>query len=134
MGVQHLFHQGGGQLAVGSGDGADLVAHGLDGAGLMDADVAGLRGDDRLVGPQQGGDDQGVGLGAAHGEVDLRGGGGEPRPDHIGGLLAAAVQAIAVELGRAGVSQGLQDPGMGGLAVIVRKTVHEIRPRFQDVL
>ena len=49
---QDRLHQGGGQLAVGRIDGADLVAGGLNSAGLMGIDVGGMGADDRLIGLQ----------------------------------------------------------------------------------
>src|SRR5699024_1342256 len=72
VGPEHGLHQFRRQLAVGGAGRADLVAGGLDGAGFVDVDVAGVGGNGRLIGPQVGGDGDEVYLGAAHQEVDVR--------------------------------------------------------------
>src|SRR5699024_6815412 len=80
LGLDHVLvgmgcHRGadgvGGQFAVHGGAGNALVAGGLDGAGLVDADVAAGGGDGRLIGTQEGRNGGGVGLGAAHQQVDV---------------------------------------------------------------
>ena len=100
---QNGLHQSGSQLAVGRIDVADLVARGLDGAGLMGVDVAGVGGDDRLVGLQKRVDDHQIGLGAAHQKVDVGVRGLAQAADQIGGGLAAGVHAVAAGLLRIGV-------------------------------
>ena len=124
VGAEDLLHQGGGQFAVGGGNGADLVAGGLDGSGLVGVDVGGGGGDDRLEGAEGGVDHQQVGLGAAHGKVDVGVGCGAQGADQLRRLLTMAVQAVAAVLLQTGLRQCLQDAGMGGLAVIVGKAVH----------
>ena len=56
MGNTPLLKLGCGDLAVGAGQGKNLVAGGLHGAGLMDMDMAAFRAENPLMGPQSGGD------------------------------------------------------------------------------
>ena len=125
MDGQHALHHFRRHLSVRGVGGADLVAGGLDGAGLMAVDMAGVGGDHCLVGGQQRGDDRQVGLGAADQEVNVCLGSGADRPDQVTGLLTDGVHAVAAGLGEIGVHQRLQDPGMCALAVIVAEAVHE---------
>ena len=67
MDGQHALHHFRRHLSVRGVGGADLVAGGFDGAGLVAVDVAGVGGDHRLIGGQQRRDDRQVGLGAAQG-------------------------------------------------------------------
>ena len=71
VGLVDPAHVLGGECSVLAGHRQHLVAGGLDGPALVDVDVAADGGDDPLMGPQGGGDDRGVGLGAAHQEVDV---------------------------------------------------------------
>ena len=65
------LHQGRSELAILSADGADLVAGGLDGTGLVGVYMTGMDGNHRLIGGQERGDGHQVGLGAAHEEMDI---------------------------------------------------------------
>ena len=78
-----------------TGKGQDLVAVVLDGPGFVDADVAFHRGQDSLVGLQQGGDDRGVGLGAAGQEEDFRFRGFTGLPDAVPGRFGNRIRAVA---------------------------------------
>ena len=60
-----------------------LMASVFHSAGFVHGDVAGLCRDDSLEGAQQGGDDSGIGLGAAGEKEDIGPGGGAGFPDHI---------------------------------------------------
>ena len=133
VGGQHRLHHGGGQLAVRGLHGADLVARGLDGPGLMEADVGCGGGDDRLVGPEERGDGQKVCLGAAGEEVDVRLRGLADPADGLPGGLAQGVQGVAAGLGEIGVHQALEDFRVGSLAVVVAEAVHGTVPLFQKV-
>src|SRR5699024_4696832 len=117
-------HGCGGQLAVCGGTGDAFVAGGLDGAGLVDADVGAGGGDHRFIGPQEGGDGGGVGLGAAHQDVD--GGvrpadGGLDQPAGPGRVGVGGIAGVALGVGG---GHGLQDGGVAALAVIVGETDH----------
>ena len=127
---QNGLDQGRGQLAVRALHGADLVSGGLDGAGLMGADVAGLGGDHRLIGLQKRVDGDEVHLRPAHQEVNRRIRRGAEAADGIRRGLAAGIHAVAHGLPEVGVRQGLEDLGMGALAVIVSETVHCDLPPF----
>ena len=131
--LDHRVHQGGGELAVGREDGADLVAGGLDGAGLVDVDVAGVGGDDGLIGGQQRVQHHRVGLGAAHQEVDVGLWAGAEGADQLGGVLAEGVQTVAAGLGEVGPGQSLQHLGMASLRIVVVKINHHLSSRT-DIL
>ena len=108
------------------------MAGGLDGAGLMDVDVAGMGGDHRLVGPQHGGDGHKIDLGTAHQEMNIRRRRGAQAPDGVRSGGAAGVQTVAHGLGEIGVGEGFQDSGVRPLAVIVAKAVHVVLPRSPE--
>lgn len=106
------------------------MASRLNGTGFVDVDVSSVDGNDRLIGPQEGGDDQQVGLGAAHGEVDVGVRCLAQAADQLGGGMAAGVHAVAYGLFQIGDGQGLEDLGMGALTVIIAKTIHKNFPHF----
>ena len=118
------LHQSGGELAVFGADGADLVAGGLDGAGLMGVHMAGMDGDHRLIGGQERRDGHQVGLGAAHQEMDVGVRRVAELADQVRRLLAVVIHAIAAGLLQVGIRQGLEYLGMGTFAVIVAEAVH----------
>ena len=125
MDGQHALHHFRRHLSVRGVGGADLVAGGLDGAGLMAVDMAGVGGDHCLVGGQQRGDDRHVRLGAAHQKMNGGVGGSAEGANQCPGFVADGINAVAAGLGEIGVHQRLQDPGMCALAVIVAEAVHE---------
>ena len=128
MGGYGGLQQSRGQFAVGGGHGDALVAGGLNGPGLVDADVAGGGGDHRLVGPQKGSDGGEVGLGASHQKMHRRTGGGAEGADDVGGPGGVGVGAVAeVALGVGG-GNGLQNGRMGGFGIVVGKAVHRRSP------
>ena len=100
------------------------MAGGLDGAGLVAVDMAGVGGDHRLVGLEQGSDDRQVGLGAANQKVDVRFRRIAEGPDQVTGLLADGVQAVAAGLDKVGIRQRLKDLGMGAFTVVIAEAVH----------
>ena len=121
---QDEFYEFRGHLAVRAADSADLMAGGLDGAGLVGIHVAGVGGDDRLVGSKERGNGHKVCLGAAHHEVDVCVRGAAQLTDEVGSLFTVVVKAVAAGLLQIGVHQGLHDLGVGAFAVIVAETVH----------
>ena len=118
------LHQSRGELAVLCADGADFVAGGLDGAGLVGVHMAGMDGNHRLIGGQERGDGHQVGLGAAHQKMDV----GVRRiaelADQVRRLLAVVIHAIAAGLFQVGIRQSLEYLGMCALAVIIAEAVH----------
>ena len=91
-----------------------------------------IGGDDRLVGPQEGGDGQKVCLGAAGEKVDVRLRSGADPADGLPGVVAHGVQGVAAGLLQIGVHQALEDFGVGALAVVVAEAVHGMVPHFQN--
>ena len=114
----------GGQLAVDGGAGDALVAGGFDGAGLVDADVAAGGSHRGLIGPQEGGDGGGVGLGAAHQQVDVGIGAADGLADQLVGVGRVGIVGIAEVAFGIGSSHGFQDGRMAAFAVIVGETDH----------
>ena len=123
--VPHLLC---GDLAVGGGQGDDLVACGLDGPGLMAVDVAADGGQHALPWPQDGGDDGGVGLGAAHQEVDVGLRGAAGGFDLLPRGLAVLVLAVAHGLDHVGLGQPDHDRGMRALQIITVEIDHCTSP------
>ena len=119
---QYGFHHGRRYLAVRRIGGADLVAGGLNGAGLVAVDVAGMGGDHRFIGLKQGGDDRQVGLGTAYQKVNLRLRGGAESPNQVPGFLADGIQTVAAGLDQIGVRQCLKDGDMETLKTLVPET------------
>ena len=74
------------------------MAAGLDGARLMDVDVPGLGTQRPLVGPQDGGNHGGVGLGPPHQEFHRRLRGPAGLADQVSGVVTVGVHAIARRL------------------------------------
>ena len=131
---QNGFDQSRGQLAVGTLRDTDLVAGGLDGPGLVGADVAGLGGDHRLIGLQECVDGHQIHLGPAHQKVDGRVRGRAEAADRVRRGPAVRVQAVAHSLDGVGIRQVLEDFEVGAFAVIVPKTVHCVFPPFSIVI
>ena len=125
--VRHLL---GRDLAVVGGQGDDLVAGGLDGAGLVAVDVAADGGQNALPGAEDGGNDRGVGLGAAHQEVDIglrRLAGG---PDLLPGGVAVLVLAVAHGLHHIRFVQLCHQGGVGTLQIIAVEIDHRSQAPF----
>ena len=116
---------GGGQLAVFGRAGDALVAGGFHRAGLMDADVAARRGDDRLIRAQEGRDGGGVGLGAPHQEMDVGVRPADGRLDQRPGPGRVGVGGVAGVALAVGGGDGRQDGGVGPLAVVVGEADHD---------
>ena len=93
--------------------------------------MAGGRGQHALPALQHGGNDDGVGLGAAgdEGYVGVRAGAGGA--DLLPRTGAVGVGAVAGHLFKVGLGQLLQDGGMGTLAVVIFKVQHKNAPIFQ---
>ena len=119
--VLHLLRS---DLAVGGGQGDDLMARGLDGTGLMAVDVTADGGNHALPGPQDGGDDGGVGLGAAHQKmhVGLRGLAGGL--DLLTRRLTVLVLAVAHSLDHICLVELLHHIGMGTLQIVAVEIDH----------
>ena len=127
MGKDIPLHLGCGDLSVGAGQGKNLVAGGLHGAGLMDMNMAAFGAENPLMRPQSGGDHRQISLGAANQKVN-------------GGIAAAgslnffrrpgAVQILAVagSLLQIGGCKSLQHLLVAALAVVIVKENHSNPP------
>ena len=115
---------GRGDLAGGGGQRQAFVAGGLNGAGLVHMDVAGLGAQDALPGFQRGGNHRQVGLGGPHKKMYGGIGGVAQRADLVGGCGAILVLPVAGGLLQVGLLQQIQDRLGGTLAVITLKTNH----------
>ena len=96
----------------------------FDGAGLVDADVAALGGNNCLIGPQEGGDGGGVHLGAPHQEVDGGLRRGAQTADGVRRHLTAGVAAIARAAYVVYLGQSLPYRRMGPGTVIIAEVDH----------
>ena len=105
-----------------------LVAAGLDGSCLVDVDVSRLCAQGSLVGPQDGGDHGGVGLGTAHQKFHRRIRGLAGLADKFPGVIAVGVHTVARRLLQIGLGQGLQNFGVGPLPVVTFKAYHVLAP------
>ena len=103
----------------------DLMPGVLDGAGLMDGDVARLYGNGTFIVRKQGGDDGGVGLGAAHEEMDFAIGAGAGLENLPLGALGVRVAAVAVQLFEVGLDEPLENLRMGPFRVIASEKNHD---------
>ena len=128
MGLHVLVHGGGADLALLIRQGQDLVARGLDGAGLVDVDMAGAGGQDPLIGPEGRGDDGLVGLGPAHQELDAGVRPADGGADQGPGVVTVGVLPVAGVLLEVGGVEGRHDLGAGALVVIAGKTDHITTP------
>ena len=120
-----LLHLLGRDLAVSGGQGDDLVAGGLDGTGLVTVDVSADGAQHALPRTQHGGDDGGVGLGAAHQEVDvgLRSLTGVLDLDPCGG--AVLVLAVAYGLDHVGLVELCHEGGVCALQIVTVEIDHD---------
>ena len=104
------------------------MARGLDSPCLMAVDMSGAGAQRALVGTQSGGDDNGVGLGAPHQEVNVGLRRPAGRPDQGSGPVTVGVQAVSRGLLVIGGGQGRQDGGVAALGVVAFKVDHIILP------
>ena len=120
-----------GDLAVRARQRQDLVPAVLDGAGLVDIDMARLGAEHSLVGLQHRSYDGGVGLRAADQEMDiyvLPAAGAADEPARLGAVL---ILAVADGLYHICVLKALHDPGESALAIIAcKKCFHSTLARF----
>ena len=123
-------HLAAGDEAVLVGQGQALVAGGLDRAGLMHVDMAGLGAEHAFVGAQSRRDDGHVGLGAADEEMHRALLAGEGLADGVGSLLAVVVGAVARGLFKVGGGQLLQDRRVAALEVIAVQADHILSVPF----
>ena len=99
------------------------MAAGLNGAGLVDVDVAVLGAQHALIGFQQSCDDGGIGLGAAHEKVYRRVGTAHGVPDERARPVTVGVKAVAAGLLIVGFGQSGEHLGMGALRIITEKKI-----------
>ena len=95
-----------------------LVAGIFHGAGLMDTDMTGPDRDGTFVIPEHRRDDRGIGLGAAHEEIDLAFGAVAGLQDLFLRPPGIGIAAVAVQLFEIGLRKGPQDLGMGAFRVV----------------
>ena len=123
-GLAEVLYIGGVQLAVLLGQADDLVAGELDGTGLMPGHMAGGGGEHALPAVEQGGNDDGVGLGAARDEGHICLGAGAGGADLLLCAGTVGVGAVAGHFLEVGLGQLLEDGRMRALAVIIFKIQH----------
>lgn len=124
MGLHRCPHLLGGDFPVLRGEREHLVAGRLDGSGLVAVDVAGVGAQHPLVGPQSGGDDGGVGLGAPHQKLHRSLRGLAQVPDEPPGPVTVRVHPVAGGLLHVGASQGIQKGGVAPLGVVTFPSNH----------
>ena len=113
-------------------NGADLVAGGLDRAGLMDVDVAGVRGDHALPRAKRGVDDLFVGDCAADHKVHVRLRAGKARTDDAARLGAEIVHAVAAGRDKVIFLKCGEHLRVRALGIIVAERDHgKARPYFR---
>ena len=117
-------HLSGGDLAVNPGHRHHLMAGGLHSAGLVDVDMAGIRAQGCLMGPQGGGDHGQIGLGPAHQEMDGSVRGIAGGADQAGGFGAVMVLAVAGGLLQVGLVQQRQHLLVAAFAVVIMEIDH----------
>ena len=115
---------GGRELAVRAGHGDHLVAGGLDGAGLVHVDVAGVGRDHGLPRAQERGRGELVRLRAADEKVHVGIRAGEAGADGVGCAAAVVVEPVACGDAEVCVAQGAQHVRVGALGVIVLEAEH----------
>ena len=119
-----FMHLPRGELAVGAAQGQHLVAARFNGAGFVRGHMPGFGGDHALPGPQDAGDDGGVGLCAAHQKVHIgplvvHGG-----ADFFARAFAIRVQPVACGLLQIGSRQPFHDGRMASGQVVIPKKRH----------
>ena len=123
-GGEEGFQFAGIHLSVMLGEGQYLVPSVLDGARLMDSDMAGLHGDGALIVREHRGDDGGVGLGAAYEEIDLALRAVACLQDLPFRALGIRIVAITVQLFEVGFGEPLEYLRMGSFRVIASEKYH----------
>jgi hypothetical protein len=122
--VDIVLDLAGGNLAVVRGQGDDLVAGGLDGAGLVAVDVSARGGENALPRAQDRGDHGCVRLCAAGEKVNIRIRRIAGRADPGAGRRTVFVLAIADGLHHVRLGQTLHNLGMGALEIIAVEVDH----------
>ena len=115
----------GGDLSVVGRQGNDLVAGGFDRAGLVAVDVTADGGQYALPGPQDRGDDRGVGLGAAYQKMHVGVRGLTRGLDLLTGRRADLVLAVADGLHHIGLGQPRHDRAVCALKIITVEIDHD---------
>ena len=123
-GFQEGAHRGGFQLASHMGQGKDLVTGVFHGTGLVGMDVTGGGGDHALVIVKHGGDDRGVGLGAAYKKMHICFRTVTCGPDLFCGGGTVDIVAVAGLGFQIGLQQPLQHLGVSAGDVIIFKGNH----------
>ena len=103
------------------GEGKNLVAAALDGAGLVNADVARIRRDHTLKGTQHRVQHRGVGLGPADEKPDIRIRRPACVPDLRAGGFGKRVVAVDAGLHQIGFQHAPENGGMGTLVIVTGK-------------
>ena len=119
-----ILHLLGGDLPLCRRQGDDLVAGGLDGPRLVAVDVSAVGGQHALPGPQNGGDHGGVGLGAAHQEVNVSLRRLADGADLLPGRRAVLVLAVAHGLHHIGLVEPRHHAGMSALQIVAVEIDH----------
>ena len=122
----------GGDLAVISGEGDDLVAGGFNGAGFMAVDVAGNGGQYALPGTQDRCDYSGIGLGAAYQKMYIGVRRMTRRLDLLPGRSTDLILAVANGLHHVGFHQALHNRTMRAFQIITVKVDHRNTPFFKS--
>ena len=123
-GGEEGFQFAGVHLSVMLGESQYLVPSVLDGARLMDSDMAGLHGDGALIVREHRGDDGGVGLGAAHQEMDFALRAVASFKNLPFRALGVRIVSVAVQLLEVGLGEPLEYLRMGPFLVIASEKNH----------
>ena len=111
-------------LALVFGQREHLVSRRLDGPRLVDVDVSRRCGQHPFVPAQQAVDDRGVGLGAAHQQIDLGLGRSARLADELAGMGRMGVASVSGALFEVGLDQAAHHLGMGSLHVVAIEMKH----------
>ena len=123
-GSQEGFQFAWSHLSVMLGEGQYLVPGVLDRARFMDGDMAGLHGDGALIVREHRGDDGGVGLGAAHQEMDFALRAVASFKNLPFRALGVRIVSVAVQLFEVGFGEPLEYLRMGSFRVIASEKNH----------
>ena len=113
--VEHLLCR---QLAVGAGQGDDLVPRSLHGPRLMDIDVPGISRDHALMRTQRCRNDGEIGLGSPHQKLNVNVLPAALLTNQGAGLVAIGVHAVAPCLLHVGRHHELHNFGMGSFRIV----------------
>ena len=111
-------------LALVAGDGEHLVAAKLDGARLVASDMAGLGGNDALVGREQHVNHRRVGLRAAHQQEHVGIGGLTGLANQLLGTLGVRIGTVAGLRLHVGIDERLQHCRMSTVGIVVVEREH----------